>query len=143
MMRIARRLALSGPRAFSELRDAAESVRAFCIESLPQHEGDEELVMRRLAERNPELADAFAELASQHEETAADVARLVSICDVVACDPRQLPSHGRALAALAARLEATFTAHLALEERVLFPALRGLPESEQQEILGEIRTRHV
>ena len=137
MMRVARRLALSGPRAFSELREAAESVRAFCVECLPQHERDEELIMRRLG---PDAA--FAELASQHDATAREVSRLVALCDAIACDPRQLTHHARELATLAARLEATFTAHLALEERTLFPLLRALPLATQDEILQEIRTRH-
>jgi hemerythrin-like domain-containing protein len=142
MMRVARRLALSGPRAFSELREAAESVRAFCVECLPQHEREEELIMLRLAGRTAELDAAFAELASQHDATASEVARLVALCDVIACDPRRLTHHARELSALAARLEATFTAHLALEERTLFPLLRALPLAKHDEILQEIRTRH-
>ena len=79
---------------------------------------------------------------TDHDATASDVARLVALCDLIACDPRKLTHHARELSELAARLEATFAAHLALEERTLFPILRTLPLATQDEILQEIRARH-
>ncbi len=142
MMRLARRLALSGPRAYSELREAADAVRSYCLETLPQHEADEELVMIKVAGRDPAFDQVYAQLASEHQATAADIGRLVAICDAIDCDPRQLTQHARELAKLAARLEATYTAHLALEERTLFPVLRDLPADVQDEILSELRARH-
>ena len=137
----AARLAAAAPDD-AEIRDVAAQVGRYFRESLPLHVADEEeQVARRLAGTSPEVDRALAQMEAEHAEHAPDVARIVAICAQLEREPGRMPALAAELAACAARLDAAFAAHLALEERVVFPALARLPAADRDAMLAALRER--
>ncbi|HEY5939130.1 MAG TPA: hemerythrin domain-containing protein [Kofleriaceae bacterium] len=114
-----------------ELGAAALIIARYFSESFPLHLADEEALARVLAARDEILDAALGDMMMDHVAHAADVAELVAICREIADDPETRPRLSRALAAVVQRLEGAFSQHLALEERVIFPAIRHLPPHYQ------------
>ncbi|MBZ0232858.1 MAG: hemerythrin domain-containing protein, partial [Deltaproteobacteria bacterium] len=123
-LNLARQLAAATDVTARERRDAARAVRRYFSLALPLHIADEEeLITPLLVGSDPHLDEALRMMNDEHDEHDHDVQRLVLLCHVLEHDP----SHRRAraeLAKLAARLDAAFARHLALEEAIVFPALR-------------------
>lgn len=127
---LAARLA-SENAAPEELAAAANIIARYFSESFPLHLADEEALARVLAARDEILDAALADMMMDHAAHAADVNELVAICREIADDPEARPRHSAALVAVVQRLEEAFAQHLALEERVIFPAIRHLPTHYQ------------
>ena len=84
-----------------------------------------------LAARDEMLDAALGNMMMDHVAHAADVAELVAICREIADEPEARPRLSEKLATVVQRLEDAFAQHLALEERVIFPAIRHLPQHYQ------------
>jgi len=127
---LAARLATE-PAAPEELAAAARIIARYFSESFPLHLADEEAAARVLAARDEMLDAALGDMMMDHVAHAADVAELVAICRGIADEPEARPQMSEALAAVVQRLEGAFAQHLALEERVILPAIRHLPPHYQ------------
>jgi iron-sulfur cluster repair protein YtfE (RIC family) len=139
---MAHRLAGADGAAEAELAATAGQVRRYFAESLSQHIADEDLVVSPLlAGRSPALDAALAAMSTDHVEHADAVARLVAVAAALEREPRQIAALGAELAAASAALRGLLEPHLALEERTIIPALRALPEAEQQALRAAMRER--
>jgi iron-sulfur cluster repair protein YtfE (RIC family) len=140
--RMARELAGARAAEADEIRDVAGQVRRYFAESLPLHVKDEEQdILPRLAGRDRDVDRALAEMHAAHAEHEPRIARLVALCEQLVRDPGQLAAVSDELGGLAGRLTTEFEAHLGVEERVIFPALRDLPSAARDEILAAVRQR--
>jgi hemerythrin-like domain-containing protein len=84
-------------------------------------------------------ADAMVE---QHESIDQLVERLVPLCTILRSQPAKLDELSQELHEISAALQEIFTAHLALEEKTVFPAMeRFLSVDELAEIRREMRER--
>jgi len=126
----------------AEVRVVAGQIRRYFIEAFPLHLADEdEQIAPRLAGASPDVDRALALMAGGHASHCSLVARLVAICASLEEDPRRLAVASIELARVAALLATELEAHLELEERAIFPALRRLPEQVREAIHGAIRAR--
>jgi hemerythrin-like domain-containing protein len=139
---LARRLATARAAPPAEIARTAASIRRYFVEALPLHVEDEELDLEpRLAGQDPRLDRALATMRAEHGDHGPALARLVAMCEALERDPGHLLLVGPDLAAVSAGLEARLAAHLDLEERAIFPAVRRLPAPVQREILEAMRAR--
>lgn len=125
-----------------EIADACEQVRRYFSEALPLHVADEELSIEpRLRGLRPEVDGALAEMARQHTGHAPLLAGLLDACALLAQHPGDALARAHVVEAASA-LDAAFSPHLALEERVILPAVGSLlPADVQREIIAELRAR--
>jgi len=138
----ARRLAEAASAEPAEIRAAAGQIRRYFTEAFPMHVDDEdEQIAPRLQGASSDVDRALAMMASGHASHGALIARLVAICASVEQDPRRLAVASIELARVAALLATELEAHLELEERAIFPALRRLPQHVRDAIRGAIRAR--
>lgn len=149
----------------AEVVEACARCERYFTEALPLHVEDEEKsVLPRLkgarleaeaeqgteeapddvAEREPaglELSDALDAMHAQHLEHEPLLRALLESLRSVRGEPRDQARRAR-LSAAAAQLGLEFEKHLALEEEVLFPAIRSrLSDEAQQQALLELRAR--
>lgn len=122
--------------------DACKRVERYFVEALPLHVRDEEdSILPRLNGRSAELDRALSEMQAQHQEHEPVLARMLSACRTVRAAPAD-PLGLLELSQLAEQLIRAFEAHLALEETVIFPALRQLlTDAERASISSELRAR--
>ena len=139
-------------------RAAAEVHRYFTV-ALPLHEADENMSLHPrlirvlgheksatdsietalLRKLGGPAADAMVE---QHESIDQLVERLVPLCMILRSQPAKLDELSQELHEISAALQEIFTAHLALEEKTVFPAMeRFLSVDELAEIRREMRER--
>jgi len=138
----ARRLAEAADETPAEIRAAASQIRRYFTEAFPLHLIDEdEQITPRLAGTSPDVDRALALMASGHASHDSLVTRLVAICTSLEEDPRRIAVASVELSRVAALLATELEAHLELEERAIFPAIRRLPEHVREAIRGEIRAR--
>ena len=139
---MARDLAAARGASLDAIRDAASQVRRYFVESLPLHMADEEKqIVPRLLGINAQLDRALATMEADHTAHEPLVRRLVELCSMLVGDPRQVAAVATELHAVATKLTSEFFVHLELEERVIFPALRRLPNEERAAILVAMRER--
>lgn len=139
---LAQRLAAATDPSDDEVRDLAARIRRYFAEALPLHvQDEEELIVPRLAGTSAEVDAALAAMASEHAAHEAGCDRLVALCRVLERWPEQLPEVAGKLAEIASELGTAFAAHLAAEERVIFPALARLPADERAAIAAAIQAR--
>ncbi|WP_437681804.1 hemerythrin domain-containing protein [Sorangium sp. So ce131] len=128
-----------------EVVETAAALRRYFTVALPAHAADEDYSVRpRLLDAGApaEVRDALAEAAAQHEAIDAVIAELAADWRRVADAPARLKELSSTLGERAARLDVLFGAHLALEERTIFPAARrALSSGVQRQILDEMRAR--
>lgn len=125
----------------ADVVDGCARVERYFVEALPLHEADEEeSVLPRLRKRSPELDRALETMRAQHTEHHALVRALLGAAQAAGQQPGD-GARRAALAAAAGELGLAFERHLELEERVILPALRELPEAEQAAITRELRAR--
>ena len=127
-----------------EISSAASAAHRYFSIALPLHEADEEETVRpRLAEiAKPELASALAAMAHQHQAVDDVIERLLPILVLLSKNPAKLPETHGELCGLTSALDEIFRGHLALEEEIIFPALRtGLPPGALAEVLREMQHR--
>jgi iron-sulfur cluster repair protein YtfE (RIC family) len=138
----ARRLAATPGAPVAEAQELAGRVRRYFVEAYPLHVADEdELVIPRLVDRGPDVDAALAAMHAEHRAHDEHVARLVALCAAIEAAPGDLAATAGALAEAVDALAAQVDPHLALEERVIFPALRALPQAERDEIRAGMKRR--
>lgn len=140
---MARRLAEARGATPEEIAGAAGRVHRYFTQALPLHAEDEERsILPRLRGRDPEVDRELATMAREHAEHEVPLGALVRACAALAEDPGRHAALAPDVGAAAAELERHFAAHLAREERVIFPALRRLlgPDADAA-VVGEIRAR--
>jgi len=111
-----------------EIASAARSVCRYYEVALPLHEADEnESVYPRLRRAAPagELAEANQAMVDQHVTIDRIIARLVEHWRQIAGEPGRAAERATASRADAEALQTAWDEHLALEERMIFPALRS------------------
>jgi len=125
-----------------QIDQACSYVGRYFREALPLHVADEEeSIEPRLRGLSPALDESLDSMAAQHERHLSALKRLHRALATV----RDVPRHEGArqeLALSASALKTELEAHLLLEERVVFPAIRELlPSEAQARILEELRQR--
>lgn len=140
--RLAREIAASVDAPDAEVGEACASCERYFVEALPLHVRDEEdSITPRLRGRDADVDAALLAMEREHASHAAPLEALLEALAAVRVAPRSLPAR-EALGRSAAELEALFSAHLELEERVLLPALRSmLSPDERRAIERELRAR--
>jgi iron-sulfur cluster repair protein YtfE (RIC family) len=140
---IAAHLADTGAVTDAEAGEAAGAVDRYLSVALPLHVRDEEdSVLPRLRGRSVVVDHALRSMTQQHHEQEAALVQLRALCREIAQTPAHRLALRQPLAAACATLEAAFGSHLAIEEQVIFPAIRRLLDGDQQaEILHELRAR--
>jgi hemerythrin-like domain-containing protein len=138
----ARRLAAGVGHPLADICDTARQVRRYFAEALPLHILDEEeSVMELLAGRDADLDAALARMATEHMDHEPALERLLELCAELEDAPEHLEKLSAELAPLAAAIETGFLAHLDLEERVIFSALRSLAQVDRDELGAAIQRR--
>lgn len=83
------------------------------------HHAREELLLKLLAKRSPDMAAEFAVLASEHDASARELGELSTALDDLIAEPRRAAGRFHAIATSFLRNERL---HMAREERHFFPA---------------------
>jgi hemerythrin-like domain-containing protein len=139
---LAAKLAVPGAAPPAELAEAAGRVLRYFEEALPLHAADEDRAIHpRLLAARPDLAGVLATMTAEHGPIDEAIALGLPAWRAVASDPSLVAEHREVLAEAAARLDALFATHLAVEERTVFPAVAALPAEVQAEIRAEMRAR--
>ncbi len=148
--RIRRFLALAGELASrpalddTEVQVTAEQVRRYFAEALPLHvEDEDETITATLASASPVVVAALAQMTREHVEMEPAIDRLIGVCAELVREPQRRATLALGLAALSAELETRFATHLALEEGIIFPALRALPDQQREHIRVAMQRRRV
>ncbi len=136
---LVRRLALDADATTAHVQDAAERAHRYFSEALPLHAADEDESLAPRAAADPELRQGFEALAEQHREIHRALADVLPTLGHLAEHPE---APRAALGAPGPRLAELLEAHLAFEERALFPGLRALLTlAARSEIAHEMRAR--
>ncbi|HVY60409.1 MAG TPA: hemerythrin domain-containing protein [Planctomycetota bacterium] len=142
---LAAKLARSPGAPAAEVADAAARVHRYFTVALPLHEADEDRSLRprlEAARLAPAVIDAAFAMTEQHRVIDEEVATLVALCERLVREPSAIASVAPDLGRSAGRLEMLFEMHLELEERTIFPAIRGgLPPEARASLLAEMRER--
>lgn len=111
-------------------------------QAIPLHVHDEEdSLLPRLRGRSAEVDGALQQMREEHDLHVDLLRQLLELCESLHEDPAQPKTHA-ALADAAQELEAALEPHLEAEETMIFPAVRALLSSdEQDEIARELRAR--
>ena len=124
----------------AETSSVAGQIRRYFRVALPLHLADEDtLIVPRLRGREARVDEALTTMQADHEVHASFVNRLVAVCTVLEREPRRLPSVATALAERAVMLSQVLEPHLLLEESIIFPALRGLPRRDREDLYRAMR----
>ncbi|MBI2388594.1 MAG: hemerythrin domain-containing protein [Deltaproteobacteria bacterium] len=144
-VRVAARLTNAVALPAPEIREMAHAAeRSFWI-GVPLHAEDEDRSMTprlRLSSSGPEVLDAIDRIAEEHPAVDRVSEDLAHVLRLVADAPRLLRSLRGELSDRVREAETLLLDHLALEERVIFPALRtALADAENATLLAECRSR--
>jgi iron-sulfur cluster repair protein YtfE (RIC family) len=138
---LARQVATASDAVADERGAAARQVRRYFTLALPLHVADEEEILTPfLAGRDAYVDEALRMMHDEHASHDADVRRLIVLCHVLEHDPLHVRARAE-LATVAERLDAAFERHLALEESLIFPALRRCSSAEQSALHGVMQRR--
>jgi iron-sulfur cluster repair protein YtfE (RIC family) len=121
--------AATGEHPEAEVRDAAASVCRYFSVGFVQHVQDEEDLIL------PKLGDAGLDVKvrQEHARDDADIASLVALSEALSYDPTS-SSLKAELSAVLSRLGPNMDAHLAHEERTMFPLLAQLSTADEREL---------
>jgi len=111
---------LLGP---SPSRQALDEALAFIDRAVKRHEDDEEQSLFPRLARVPQLAGLLDRLTVQHRDQTALVDELRTLLDAPKPDDARL-------ADVVARLDASYRAHITVEERELFPAAKAALDAD-------------
>lgn len=134
---------LGGASATSTTAETARAIAQTLGEDLPRHmTHEEEVLAPRLAGRHPVVDAALARMQQEHFQLSAGLSQVTMLCECVARDVTRLHALRfpleLAVQALAKRLEA----HHAMEESIVFPAIRRLlTPAAQTTVRREYRAR--
>jgi len=139
---LAREAALNRAVPPDQIAQACADVERYFVEALPLHVADEEeSIQPRLRGLSPAVDRALDVMAHQHQQHVPKLEALLRATARVRSTPQDEGARTE-LAAAATALEAELEEHLALEERVIFPAIREiLPREAQSTIIDELRQR--
>jgi hemerythrin-like domain-containing protein len=139
---LARAAAERSDAGADDVIDACSRVERYFVEALPLHVRDEEeSVLPRLEGRSAEVDGALRLMKEQHERHQPMLRDLLDVLSALRRDPSAGALRSD-VARAAGALERAFAEHLALEEAVVFPAIRVLLSPlEQTEIKDELRRR--
>jgi hypothetical protein len=113
--------------ATPDARETAERVSDYVEWILPMHCADEDASLApRLKGRHQVVDDALEQMTRQHFALQAPLARLRLLCRTVARDVSRLHALRFEIGAAAEDLRARLLTHQALEESLVFPALKRL-----------------
>jgi iron-sulfur cluster repair protein YtfE (RIC family) len=139
---LARRLVLHGPNSpASEVCETASQLRRYFSLALPLHVADEEAIAPRLVAAGDAVAAVLGTMSADHARHQYLIDRLIELCEEVERDPARLSTINARLSRLVEVLATELATHLELEEQVVFPAIRLLPERDRASILEAIRLR--
>ncbi|MCU1283323.1 MAG: hypothetical protein JWM53_6869 [bacterium] len=99
-------------------RQTLDEALEFIDRAVKRHEDDEEQSLFPRLSRVPQLAGVLDRLTVQHRDQTALVDELRAVMDAPQLDERQVRD-------VVARLDAAYRAHIAIEERELFPAAKS------------------
>jgi len=139
---LARQAASRKDAPVEQVVQACADVERYFVEALPLHVADEEeSIEPRLRRLSKPVDDALDAMARQHQQHVPRLEALIRATAAVRCEPRDDMARCE-LEATALMLETEFEAHLALEESVIFPAIREHLSAElQRTIIHELRER--
>lgn len=140
---LGRRLAMApASTSHASIAAAAGRIRRYFADAFPLHRIDEEVdIFPRVVGVDDELDAAIGELLRDHEAHDTSVSTIVTICSDLEAHPSRLAAHAARLDEALRTLETELGAHIALEERMLFPAIARLSARERHEIVECIRAR--
>ena len=126
----------------SEVVDACSRVERYFTEALPLHVRDEEdSLFPRLHGLSPEIDEALLAMKEQHAAHEEVLGALLRVLSEVRRNPSGVELRAELVLA-AERLDQAFAEHLALEEAVIFPALRQfVAPAAQNAVKEELRGR--
>jgi hypothetical protein len=127
----------------AEVADAAARVVRYFGEALPLHARDEEdSVLPRLAGRDPDVDVALVAMHRDHVGHGVVLEPVLELCAELAAAPERHAELAPTLVRAGRVLCAHFDAHLASEERTIFPAIgRVVGEEERRRMVEELRAR--
>jgi iron-sulfur cluster repair protein YtfE (RIC family) len=140
------RLAENPTAAATEICGAAEAIVCFFTVAFPLHEADEnESISPRLRHAAPAgdiVVKSVETMVSQHGAIDELLQSILPLWQAVQSQPVELIELAPELKKLTNRLRLHLSAHLAMEEDVIFPALEKLlPATERQALEREMRAR--
>ena len=125
--------------------ETTSRVRTYFSVGLPLHEHDEELsVAPRLLDSAAcaEVEDALDQMAREHRVIDRTLRDLDELWKVIVSAQEDMPHVRDETRALANALSAVFEAHLAIEERSIFPAIgRALSVASRSALMQEMKSR--
>lgn len=134
-----RQLAQASNASVSEIVATAAQIRRYFAEAFPLHVADEECdIAPRLASM---VGNSVVRMEADHRAQSFAVAELIVQCGIVEREPDQHAAVCARLHAVVVPLAADLETHMEFEERTLFPALRNLPQHDQDAILAAMRQR--
>jgi iron-sulfur cluster repair protein YtfE (RIC family) len=143
-LRLGRAAGLPAALPADDVAAAAARVRRYFVEALPRHvEDEEQSLLPRLRGRSGALDAALTAMHDQHGAQGRLEQALIAVCAELAGDPSRHAARAAALVDAATALDAAYAEHLAGEERVVFPALAGLPDAERRAVRAEMRARRL
>jgi iron-sulfur cluster repair protein YtfE (RIC family) len=124
-----------------EVVEACAAVERYFERALPLHVEDEERsILPQLQGRRIDVDQALRTMEDQHRAHGPLVIELLAASRSVRQSPAD-PAGRERLRAVAVQLSAEFEPHLAVEERIIFPAVSLLDAEVQAQIRNEQRAR--
>lgn len=118
---------------------AAERLVRFFEHELPVHEGaEEDIVVPALLAKDRRIAPTIGLVAVQHTMLKGVARELLDQWQALARAPSELDGMRATLASATERFADMFEKHLELEESLLLPKLRDLPERERRAICARL-----
>lgn len=126
-----------------EVVQASAAAHRYYTVSLPLHEADEEDTLRPRLDslRDEKLHHALLAMTDQHRAIDDLLERLLPLLVMVRNNPQTIHAAGPEMCSITKALDEMFGAHLKLEEEVIFPVIRTLPEEVRTTMLDEMRDR--
>lgn len=144
-VQLSRTLAEAQDAPREQVAEAADHIFRYFSQSLPLHEADENETLfpriRNLAPLGSPLREAAKAMVEQHHAIEELVFELAAVCGALRHQPERLPGLASQLQHTSEALDQVFSAHLKMEERVIFPAIAQLPAEELQTMSSEMQRR--
>jgi iron-sulfur cluster repair protein YtfE (RIC family) len=143
VLAVAARLARAADAPPGDVTEAANRALRYFVLAMPLHEEDEEqsVTPRLLQVGGAELEATLTQMAGEHRATHDLLSSLEDVWERIARQPACLVTVTRQLDEQTASLQRLLAGHLAMEERIVFPALRLLSAEAREEIRGEMVAR--
>ena len=144
-VQLSRTLAEAHQVPLAQVAEAAEAIFRYFSQSLPLHEADENDTLfprlRNVAPLGSPLREAAKAMVEQHHAIEELVFELAAVCGALRREPERLPALASQLQHTSEALDHVFSAHLHMEETVIFPAVAQLPAEELQAMTREMQRR--